>query len=209
MSELKQLTIDIAIGRISYPGNPRASACICLAAQRAARAFAGGLAVGPHRAAVDEDVLDAGGGGRRRFEGRAIGDGLRVEDGHVGIGARREDAAAGKAEPISGQAGHPAHRFFEAEEAELAAVIAEDAREGAPQPRVRMGVVRQPVRADHRVRKLQHPLDIGLVHHPIDRTRRLQPIGRLLLADPPIGGDRRELAAGLLGRALRPGHQDL
>src|SRR5437762_3706280 len=41
-----------------------------LPAQRAARALAGGLAFGPYRAAVDEDVLDAGGGGHRRFEGR-------------------------------------------------------------------------------------------------------------------------------------------
>src|SRR5262249_47898111 len=33
------------------------------------------------------------------------------------------------------QAGHPPHCFFEPEELELAAVMAEDAREGAPQPR--------------------------------------------------------------------------
>ena len=87
--------------------------------------------------------------------------------------------------------------------------MAENAREGAPQPRVRVGVVRQPVRADHRVREPQHPLHIGLVHRPIDGTRRLQPIDRLLLADAPIGGDRGELAAGLFGGALRPGDQHL
>ena len=86
-----------------------------LAAQRAARAFAGGLAFGPHRAAVDEDVLDAGGGGRRRLEGRAIGNGRRVEDGDVSIGAGGEHAAAGQPEAGGGQAGHAPHRFFEPE----------------------------------------------------------------------------------------------
>ena len=64
--------------------------------------------------------------------------------------------------------------------------MAEHAREGAPQPRVRVDIVRQPVGADHRVLEAQHPLHIGLVHRPIDRARRLQPLDRLLLADAPI-----------------------
>src|SRR6516162_1170814 len=73
-----------------------------LPAQRAARTFAGRLAFGPHQAAVDKDMLDAGSGDRRPLEGCQVGNGLRVEDGHIGISARGEDAAAGETEPISG-----------------------------------------------------------------------------------------------------------
>ena len=87
--------------------------------------------------------------------------------------------------------------------------MAENPWEGAPQPRVRMGIVRQPVGADHRVLEPQHPLHIRLVHRPIHRPRRLQPIDGLLLADPPICGNRRKLAAGLFGSAFRPGDEHL
>src|SRR6516164_11103452 len=95
-----------------------------LAAQRPARTFASRFAVRPPRASVDKDMLDARRRRRRHFEGRPIGDGLRVEDGYVGIGARFKNTATGETESISGQAGHSAHRLFEAEQTELAAVIA-------------------------------------------------------------------------------------
>ena len=108
-----------------------------------------------------------------------------VEDGDVGIGARGENAAAGEPEPGGRQAGHAAHRLFEPEQAELPAVMAEDAREGAPQPRMRVRIVRQPVGADHRVLEAQDALHIGLVHHPIDRARRLQPLDRLAACRRP------------------------
>ena len=87
--------------------------------------------------------------------------------------------------------------------------MAEHAGKGAPQPGVRMEIVWQPVGADHGVRELQHPLHVGLVHRPIDRAGRLQPVDRLLDADSPVGRDRRQFAPGLLGRAFRPGHQHL
>src|SRR6266478_3109263 len=67
-----------------------------LAPQYAARTLAGRLAVRPHRAAVDKVVLDPRRRGRRHLEGRAVGDGLGIEDGDVGIAAGRQDAAAGK-----------------------------------------------------------------------------------------------------------------
>src|SRR5437870_8862184 len=73
-----------------------------LAAQRATRTLSGRLALAPHRAAIDEDVLDPGRRGRRHFEGRAVGDGLGIEDGDVGIPAGRENASAGKTEAIGG-----------------------------------------------------------------------------------------------------------
>src|SRR5205814_1865007 len=112
-----------------------------LTAKRTTRAFAGWPALAPHRTAVDKDVLDPSRRGRRSFERRAVGDGLGIEDRHVGIAAGPQSAAAGETKTIGGEAGHPAHRLFEAEEPELAAVIAENAWEGAPQPRVGMGVV--------------------------------------------------------------------
>src|SRR5215472_15511915 len=106
-----------------------------LAAQRAAGALAGGLALAPHRPTVDETVLDTGGRRGRRFEGGTVRDGFGIEHSDVGIGAGCEDAAAAEAEAGRRQAGHPPHCFFEPEELELAAVMAEDALEGAPQPR--------------------------------------------------------------------------
>ncbi len=122
-------------------GDHRASACICC--RRSARPGRSpvGWPVAPHRAAVDKDVLDTGSGGHRRFEGRAVGDGRRVEDGDVGKGAGGERAAAGQAELGGGKTGHATHGFLQAKKPEIAAVMAENPREGAPQPRMRVGIV--------------------------------------------------------------------
>src|SRR5215472_17644294 len=65
-----------------------------LAAQRAAGALAGGLALAPHRPTVDETVLDTGGRRGRRFEGGTVRDGFGIEHSDVGLGAGCEDAAA-------------------------------------------------------------------------------------------------------------------
>src|ERR1700751_7871 len=88
-----------------------------LAAQRAARALAGGPSLAPYQVAVDEDVLDAGGRGGRRFESRAIGDRFPIEDRDVGIGSGGKDATSAEAEPGRRQAGHAAHCLFETEKA--------------------------------------------------------------------------------------------
>src|SRR5213595_2467965 len=44
---------------------------------------------------------------------------------------------------------------------------------------MRMRIMRQPVRADHRLLEGEHAAHIGLVHHPIDRAPRLQPGGAI------------------------------
>ena len=53
------------------------------------------------RAAVDDDVLDAGRVARRIGVGRLVGDGRRVEDDEVGEGALADDAAIAQPEPSS------------------------------------------------------------------------------------------------------------
>src|SRR5262249_46154981 len=101
----------------SPPGAGRAArlSLQLLAAQCSARTFAGGFAVGPHRAAINKDMLDTRRWSGRHFKGRTIADGLRIEDGDVGAGARYQNAATGRTKRVSRQAGHPTHRFFEAE----------------------------------------------------------------------------------------------
>ena len=69
------------------------------------------------------------------------------------------------------------------------AIVPEHARERAPEPRMRMVVVRQAVRADHRQRKAQHAPHVGLVHLEIDRAGRIEPARRLVDVDAPFRGD--------------------
>ena len=71
-----------------------------------------------------------------------------------------------------------------------------------------MRIMRQPVRADHRLLEGEHAAHIGLVHHPIDRAPRLQPLRRLAKPDTPFLRDVGEVAARLLRHRLRPGDQD-
>ena len=107
----------------------------------------------------------------------------------IGIGAGATTPRPVEAEARRRQPGHLVHRGFQAEQPDLAAVMAEDAREGAPQARVRVDVVRQPVGADHRRLEGEHAAHVGLVHHPIDRAGRLQPRGRVEDVDAPVARD--------------------
>src|SRR4051794_13289531 len=82
-------------------GSSMRSACLrlhFLAPQRAAGTFTGGLAFGPYRTAIHENMLDPGGRRRRRLEGGAVGNGCGIEHGNVGITAGCESAAAGQPE---------------------------------------------------------------------------------------------------------------
>jgi len=54
----------------------------------------------------DDDVREALGVLARRGEGRAVADGLRVEDDDIGKGAGSEPAAVLQLEMVGGQAGH-------------------------------------------------------------------------------------------------------
>src|SRR5690349_4137753 len=66
-----------------------------LAAQRTAWTLVRSFAFGPDRSAVDKDMLDTGGGDRRRFKCRPVGDGLGVEDSNVGIGSFSQCSTVG------------------------------------------------------------------------------------------------------------------
>ena len=103
-----------------------------VAPQRPSGALARWPAAGPHRAAIDEDLLDAGGRQGRLGEAGAVDDAGGVEHAEIGIGALCDKAAPGEPKARRRQPRHLAHRLLQAEQADHAAIMAEDAREGAP-----------------------------------------------------------------------------
>src|SRR5215213_7037735 len=105
-----------------------------LPAQRASRALASRLTLGPYRASVDKDMRDAGSRQGRLGKRRAVDHGLGIEDAKIGVGAGTHDAAPAEAEPRRRQPGHLAHRHFQPEQPDFAAVMPEDSRERPPQP---------------------------------------------------------------------------
>src|SRR6202030_3605516 len=101
--------------------------CRQLARQRAPGTAAGVPAVLPDGETVDHDQRDAGSGLGGIGKARAVPHRFRVEDDEIGEGAGSHDAAVAEAEPARREAGHPPHRLLEAEEPDLAAIVAEDA----------------------------------------------------------------------------------
>src|SRR5690606_32838391 len=83
----------------------------------------------------DLTIHDHGGDTRGKGAGVGIGsargDGRGIEQHDVRRQPRHQPAAIGKAEMCGGKAGHLADRLFEREEFEVAAVVAEHAREAA------------------------------------------------------------------------------
>ena len=156
----------------------------------------------PGDRAVDDHRVDAFGGARRRLVGRGIADRGGVEDDDVGMLPDRQRAAALEAEVARGQAGHLPDRGLEREQADVAAVVAEHARERAPQARVRLRPDGDAVRADHRVVEGEDAPHVGLVHQEVDRAAGLQAARRLVLVDAPLARDLVEVAAGVLGMRL-------
>lgn len=57
--------------------------------------------------------------------------------------------------------------------------MGEDSGKGAPQTRVGMRIIGQAIRADHGQRVRQYLAHILFTHVVVDRSRRLQPLGRL------------------------------
>src|SRR5262249_8364531 len=116
---------------------------------------AGVLAVLDDKAAVDEHVLDPG----RILVGllicRAVADPAWVEDHEVGPPADRDDAAILEPETPRRETRHLVHALRPGQHALLARVLAQDTREGAVAPRVRLacgraaGRQRRAVGADH------------------------------------------------------------
>ena len=74
---------------------------------------------------------------------------LRIEQDQVRGIALTQQAAVGKAEAGGGETRHLVDRVFQTEEPDIAHIVTEDAREGAPEPWMRMLIVRQTVRTDH------------------------------------------------------------
>ena len=110
---------------------------------------------------------------RRLVVGGDVADRRRVEDDDVGGVADGERAAAGEAEIARREAGHLPDRGLEREEADLAAVVAEHARERAPQARVRLLADGNAVGADHGLVEGEDALHVVLVHQEIDRAAGL------------------------------------
>ena len=154
-------------------------------------------------------MLDAGGRLARLFEGRGVDDRLRIEDRQVGEIADRQRAALRDAEFTRGQAGHPEHGLFQAEQADIPGIVAEHARKRAPQARMRVDVVRQAVRADHGARMRDDIADIGLVELEVDRACRQQALPRLALAAVPFPRNVGNLAPRHFGMRVGPGDEDL
>ena len=72
-----------------------------------------------------------------------------------------------------------------------------------------MHIVRQPIRADHGGRILEHALHVVLAHLEVAGASRLQPLARLLLRAAPFGGDGGEHAPSHLRMRRRPRHHDV
>ena len=99
-------------------------------------------------------------------------------------------------------------RLLERKQTELAAVVTEHSGERAPEPRVRKGIVREAVRADHRVLKPQDALQVLFVHLEVDSPGRTQTLDCLFHAAAPLGTNVFEIATLELRVPCRPGHDD-
>ena len=136
-------------------------------------------------------------------------DRLRIEDDEIGVGAGPYLAAIGEPEPGGGEARHAAHRILEGEEAELARIVAEHAREGAPKPRVRVAVVGKAVRADHGVLVGHDAANVRLVHHEVDGARGLERFRGGDRVEAEFARDLGKVAARRLRVRLGPGDDHL
>src|SRR6185312_16799175 len=102
----------------------------------------------------------------------------RIENRHVGGVARLQEPAIGEAERTRREAGHLPDRARQIDELQVATIMAEDAREGAVEARMRPSLpgraVRRdaiPVRADRDMRRADHRLDI-VFRNRIDQYAR-------------------------------------
>ena len=104
---------------------------------------------------------------------------------------------------------HLVHGLLEREQPALAAVVRQHTRKSAPQARVRVAVVRQTVRADHRQRVHDDLVHIVVVHLEVAGAARLQATAGLLLRHTPIGRDLGQQPPVGLGVRVRPGDTDV
>src|SRR5262245_17158116 len=105
--------------------------------EHAAREGAGVGAGVDHEHAVDDDMRDTGRILPRLLEGGAVRDRGGIEHRDIGGVAGPEHPAVLETERDCGPAGHLVHRLRQREQPEVARVMAEDAREGAIEARMR------------------------------------------------------------------------
>ena len=162
----------------------------------------------PDRRAVDVHRMDAGGAFGGALERGGVGDAGRIEHRQIGVAAGLDLAASGQAELGGGQAGHFPDGGLQREQAQVAGIMAEHAREGAPQARMRPLVMRQAVGANHGGREGQDALHVALVHHEIDGAGGLQFVDHVVLGLAALGRHLVQLAPGQFGEGLAPGDDD-
>ena len=98
-------------------------------------------------------------------------------------------AAACQAKAGGRQAGHAADGLFERKQADVTGIMSKHPREGAPQARMRMGIMRQAVGADHGALVAEDAPHVVFIHGKIHRTGRLQALSRLQQGQIPLRGD--------------------
>jgi len=90
------------------------------------------------------------------------------------------------------------HRLLQGEEADLAGIVAQHPREGAPDARVRMTADGDAIGADHGVGIAENASHVGFVHDEEDAQRRDQALDRRVQVAAPLGGNRGEVTPGRL-----------
>src|SRR3954469_2393083 len=123
---------------------------VAWAKERAAGMRAGVAAAFDGDAAVDDHDVDADGILLRLLERAVVGDGLRIEDDDIGEEAFFDRAAIGELHLRRRAAGHLADRIRQLEHVLVADVAAENPRERAVGPWVRLAGAERTVRTDRR-----------------------------------------------------------
>ena len=153
----------------------------------------------------------------RILVGGAVADATRIEHDEIGAGAHRDDAPVLESEAPRRQRGHLVDRLGQAQHALLACVLAQNPRERAIAPGVRLAHrklavrrERRAVRADHDCWMSQRPAEIALIEleedhvsfpalgdNQLDRSvERIHPAAGRDLGDALALGVRASAAGG-------------
>src|SRR5699024_5184341 len=95
--------------------------------------------------AIDIDCVDTNGRGGGGLEGGGFGDGIGVKHDKIGIGARLDDTPVLDSETLGSQASHLPDGRLQGKQAQITAVVPQNAWKGTPQAGMRMGVLWQSV----------------------------------------------------------------
>src|SRR5205085_4897606 len=112
--------------------------CCLSSSQSLARPGTSGLALIQHQPAINDHVFDALAVAKGLIVGGMVDHTLRVEHGHVGTGARTQQAAVGQSQLGGAERSHLADGILQPQHASLPDVYPQLTREGAEVPRMRM-----------------------------------------------------------------------